>query len=811
MTVDEIMSILTAKNIDADTHFTRFKKETASQDVDQFIGFLFYQNIIDAALFSELHTTGNIELTKFEDGLDRASISRTQTITIRVHNAFEQKKLSSPFNQESHPTETDTEDLTRYELLGLLGQGAMGTVHIARDIKLRRKVAIKTLITSMAKKSGGMWRFLREAQITSQLDHPNIVPTYGLEVAPDGSVAYAMKLVKGRELTDLLNETRDLYLNNQPIGKDHSLEQRLEIFVKICDAMSFAHSKQIVHRDLKPANIMLGPYHEVYVMDWGIARTMGETEATNDHALDLKEADQVNSSNIERTKVGSILGTPKYMSPEQALGKNSALDDRSDLYTLGIILQEMVTLKDAVQGGKVVDVIQRVREGKRQPIEHLQPSMTVPRELVGIINCATQLHPEARYSSVRDLSDDIRRYLRNEEVKAAPDSRIQRLARWISRHREAALGLIVGSSTMFLGATTTIAALIYGQARVNRAYAHEQRLTTLMTEVTHQSHLVDGEFRRYEAELEYLAGAAETVITHAETSSSPVFFSRNFTESVPPVALTHSLYYNQKVSSAWPVYHLAPGVSENQVDRELHQLTWLQPIFKTMMLDSYHIDPHDLSIAEQNQLILNVGLPMHRVFVSLENGVHVAYPGMEGYPADYDGRQRPYYVPIKDKIGIHWGQPYQDIYGHGLVLPASVAIYNDQDQFRGVAGFEVTLNYIIDNFLDIFAADYVLEAMLVNREGLVMAHQIHQGQDGPVGELHGNQPIDLYPFPIPDVVSAIQQGREGWLEVKSPGHQFVVFYYLESIDWYYVVVADGEQLLSSGTIGGARLHERRDQ
>jgi len=162
----------------------------------------------------------------------------------------------------------------RFELQSVLGRGGMGTVFRAKQRELGRDVAFKQLDEDHADETRE--RFLREARITAQLDHPHIVPIYVLEVSPDSStIGYAMKLVEGKTLRTLLRETVAAYKARQPIDEEHSLTTRLDHFLKICDAMAFAHAHGILHRDLKPANMMIGRFNEVYLMDWGVARAIG--------------------------------------------------------------------------------------------------------------------------------------------------------------------------------------------------------------------------------------------------------------------------------------------------------------------------------------------------------------------------------------------------------------------------------------------------------------------------------------------------------------------------------------------------------
>src|SRR5262249_24473638 len=159
-------------------------------------------------------------------------------------------------------------------------------------------------------------RFLSEMQITAQLEHPNIVPVYALDVSTDGSLGYAMKLVQQRDFEEMLADARAKAYNGESISEDFTLDKPLEYFLKVCDALEYAASKRIGHPDLKPANIMIGRHNEVYLMDWGIARPVGAGRQALEAGFEMPEQNDLNSKDFGRTRVGAAVGTPQYMSPE---------------------------------------------------------------------------------------------------------------------------------------------------------------------------------------------------------------------------------------------------------------------------------------------------------------------------------------------------------------------------------------------------------------------------------------------------------------------------------------------------------------
>ena len=220
----------------------------------------------------------------------------------------------------------------RYELLGVLGEGAMGEVRLCRDHVLGREVAMK-VVKSVRVDSPQRWRFIREARVQGQLEHPAIVPVHDLGVSPEGHPFFTMKRVRGESLFEIFERLR---AGDAHTRSARSTKRLLRVFATICLAMDFAHSRGVVHRDLKPENVMLGDYGEVYLLDWGIAKILGEATRGNDARL-------LDASRATSTERGSVFGTPGYMSPEQLRGEVDGVGPASDVYALGAVLFEILT------------------------------------------------------------------------------------------------------------------------------------------------------------------------------------------------------------------------------------------------------------------------------------------------------------------------------------------------------------------------------------------------------------------------------------------------------------------------------------
>ena len=266
----------------------------------------------------------------------------------------------------------------RFDLGSKLGQGGMGVVFSARDSTLNREVAVKVL---SGKEWAGLTRFVREAQVTAQLSHPNVVPVYGLEKTDNGSPALSMKLIRGDTFAEYIAECSSAMGTPNYDHERHSQVGRIENFLRVCDAISYSHSRGVIHRDLKPDNLMIGAYGEVYVMDWGIARLLNEPVEASEEALG-ESFEKVGSGDITtndrgmKTRVGAILGTPRYMPPEQLFGKD--VGPKSDQFALGMVLFEMLTFIPARDLGSETDFRDKVRSGDRLSFSDVKNSPPVP-------------------------------------------------------------------------------------------------------------------------------------------------------------------------------------------------------------------------------------------------------------------------------------------------------------------------------------------------------------------------------------------------------------------------------------------------
>ena len=279
-----------------------------------------------------------------------------------------------------------------------IAAGGMGAINTAEDLVLNREVAKKTIHPHLRLDRRALFLFMREAQITGQLDHPHIVPVHEVGRDPDGCLFFTMKRVSGRTLADQYGE-----LAPGPIPRD-ALLNLLGIFLKVCDAVAFAHSRGVIHCDLKPDNVMVGDFGQVYVMDWGIARVRKETKTDIFLAPGVKKAAVVSTF--------SVMGTPAYMSPEQTLGERSALDERTDVFSLGAVLYELFAGRPPYGGSGIDDTFEQASVGDWQPLSQVSGARVVPIGLERIIHKAMAVDRGLRFGSVNELKNAVERYLR---------------------------------------------------------------------------------------------------------------------------------------------------------------------------------------------------------------------------------------------------------------------------------------------------------------------------------------------------------------------------------------------------------------
>ncbi len=399
----------------------------------------------------------------------------------------------------------------RFRVLRPHAQGGLGQVFVALDQEFGREVALKEMQQRFANSETSRSRFVMEAEVTGGLEHPGIVPVYGMGQYADGRPFYAMRFIRGSSLKEALERFHDPQTKQNQDATTRRLELRnlLGRLIDVCNAIEYAHSRGVLHRDLKPDNVMLGKFGETLVVDWGLAKMVGRNDE-HGSGSDEPTLHAGSSGSSAPTQMGSAIGTPAYMSPEQAAGRLDQLGPASDVYSLGATLYCVLTgnhpFKTVASSGDVLRLVQQGNFPRPTEVDR-----DVPLGLEAICLKAMATDPAARYSSPSELAEDLEHWLADEPVGAHRESFSQRLGRWERKHRSYVRA--GGVALLMVALATSAAAIGINGAR------REETLQRIRADQNADQQRIAAEAAR-EAEREAQANLARALAAESETEQA---------------------------------------------------------------------------------------------------------------------------------------------------------------------------------------------------------------------------------------------------------------------------------------------------
>ena len=368
------------------------------------------------------------------------------------------------------------DNIDRYRELDKIAEGGEKKITLVHDHRLDRRVAMARAVRSAAPQD--LEQFLREARLTANLAHPNIMPVYNMGLDKEGEPFFSMELIPGDSLKTIMRKLRD---GDSEYRKAYPLNTLLNIFLKICDAIAYAHSRNVLHLDIKPDNIRVGEFGEVLVCDWGLARVINESAEESGEDSELLDGDVLN----DMTLSGTMKGTPGFMAPEQTQAYG-AKTPQTDIYALGALLYMMLTHKLPVDGQSANEVIQNTREGRIIPPRRRADGV-VPKGLAAVAMKALALDPDGRYASAMELHGEITRFLSGYPTRAEHAGLFTKVSLLLQRHSRVAfllifflvlLAFVIGGNLLAISKEKADAVAARKKAEQNfELYKQEQRLS----------------------------------------------------------------------------------------------------------------------------------------------------------------------------------------------------------------------------------------------------------------------------------------------------------------------------------------------
>ncbi len=567
-----------------------------------------------------------------------------------------------------------------YEVGERFASGGQSFLRHAVDRRFGRKVAVKTLQVADMTPEEARASFIREAQVTAQLEHPAVIPVYSLTRDTDDGLHFAMRYVSGMTMQAYLQNLIQTYTRKGIGGFDErqNLFLRLEYFLRVCDAMEYAHARGVIHCDLKPENVMIGRHREVYVMDWGIARTSEDTG--------------------EWVPPKTIVGTLRYLAPEIIRGKKPGF--RSDIFSLGSLLYELITLNNAFAGSSSTEIVKMEKSGMIGAFRH-RFGCRVNKDLAAIVRKATAPEPEDRYQSVSALAADVRRVLCNEEIAARPDSLPAKFIRWCANNPR---GIAISFFAVFV-----IVLSVFGfslDRAMGAAFALRDRdaaIAGAMARTMLAAQSINAGFARQAQLLDSLE--EEFLLLH--DSGKPVEARRIFSrremvvpDGVAKDSMKPAPAYRRNVDFEHMTYSRSnPDVPlTTQQQKNLQIMNILVPRFRQILFRS-GIGLQFLASMTDEQIeteLRKTGASPHQIVLGFADGMFAVYPGTDRITPGFDPRKRGWYqhgMVLWNKQRT-WLRPFRPFGEEGYQIACATPIYDSKNVYRGVIALEMDLEML---------------------------------------------------------------------------------------------------------------------
>jgi len=681
---------------------------------------------------------------------------------------------------------------TRFEVQNLLGEGGMGSVFVAHDRGLGRVVALKRLREGAENDQGLMRRFILEAQIGAQLEHPNIVPLYSFEHSEGGAPAITMQLLEGATMSSYIESAAEAPKEARAMRGEYSLKERIGTLLGVCEAIHFAHERGVIHRDLKPDNVMLGRFREVYVMDWGLARIVGspidlaaergretdvgppEPPAVEDPELLehlapalAPQAESEPALSSTATRQGEVMGTVQYMPPEQALGLIDQVGPAADQYSLALMLQELATLRPARSHTNTMAALSDALQNQIAPPIDTDDRPMHPA-LVAIVARATQKEQAARYPNVRAMTDDLRRFIRDEPVSVYEEGLARKLVRVAARRPVLAMAILTLCG--FVASAAIVFSLVRDARRTARQARELENTRRVLVSASSRAHDVDVELSDLAAGVEAIGAATVELLDRS---------AQDFDHTQRPLpALSASAAYGgaavsfEGIAVNWPGKTASAELPANAA-RLARAERWLRQV----VVDSLPSDDRKGSVAQQNAALVAGRAQLLRAFVGLEDGAFAQFPARE---LSADPRKRPWYRMASVEPELHWTRPVVDAAMRTLRISAVFGL-RSQGAFIGVAGCDLRVSSLARRLaLDLPG---FRRAYLVTEDGRIA---VSDSLEASLLARRTNPDEELNLPGVDDPILAARLAgpdRGGYLE---SGERLFVFAKLVSPPWTYV-------------------------